>query len=101
MYRRRRRPGRPPQVVRLPCSTPLSRLSVASPTTPRPLGACIRPTRPAVVVGLGWTLDGGAPRQIDQIIRDTIKDPVGPEFMAPPARTRPIAQGARDDSAMA
>jgi hypothetical protein len=50
---------------------------------------------------MGWTLDGGALREIDQIIRDTIKDPVGPEFMAPPARTRPIAQGARDDSATA
>ena len=47
---------------------------------------------------MGWTLDGGALREIDQIIRDTIKDPVGPEFMAPPARPRPIAQGARDDS---
>ena len=47
---------------------------------------------------MGWTLDSGALREIDQIIRDTIKDPVGPEFMAPPARPRPIVQGARDDS---
>ncbi len=52
---------------------------------------------------MGWTLDGRALREIDRIIGDAIKDPVGPEFMAPPAGTRPIAQGqstsdARDDS---
>jgi aryl-alcohol dehydrogenase-like predicted oxidoreductase len=55
---------------------------------------------------MGWTLDGGALREIDRIIRDTIEDPVGPEFMAPPARTKSIAQdprmpGARDASARA
>jgi aryl-alcohol dehydrogenase-like predicted oxidoreductase len=55
---------------------------------------------------MGWTLDAGALREIDRIISDTIKDPVGPEFMAPPARTRPIAlgpstPGARGDSARA
>jgi aryl-alcohol dehydrogenase-like predicted oxidoreductase len=55
---------------------------------------------------MGWALDDGALREIDRIIRDTVKDPVGPEFMAPPARTRAIAQGqstfgARDDSARA
>ena len=42
-----------------------------------------------------WTLDGGALREIDRIIRETIKEPVGPEFMAPPARTQPIAQDER------
>jgi aryl-alcohol dehydrogenase-like predicted oxidoreductase len=42
---------------------------------------------------MGWRLDGNALREIDRIIRDTIKDPVGPEFMAPPARTQSIAQG--------
>jgi aryl-alcohol dehydrogenase-like predicted oxidoreductase len=52
---------------------------------------------------MGWTLDGGALCEIDRIVRDTIKDPVGPEFMAPPARTQSRAQGhgasgARDDS---
>jgi aryl-alcohol dehydrogenase-like predicted oxidoreductase len=41
---------------------------------------------------MGWTLDDSALREIDRIIRDTVKDPVGPEFMAPPARTRPIVQ---------
>jgi aryl-alcohol dehydrogenase-like predicted oxidoreductase len=55
---------------------------------------------------MGWRLDSGALREIDRIIRDTIKDPVGPEFMAPPARTQSIAQdprtsGVRDASARA
>ena len=55
---------------------------------------------------MGWALDDGALSEIDRIIRDTVKDPVGPEFMAPPARTRPNVQsqsifGARDDSASA
>lgn len=55
---------------------------------------------------MGWTLDGGALREIDRIISDNIKDPVGPEFMAPPARTQLIVQdqrtsGARDASARA
>jgi aryl-alcohol dehydrogenase-like predicted oxidoreductase len=45
---------------------------------------------------MGWTLDDIALGEIDRIIRDTIKDPVGPEFMAPPARTRPIAQPATE-----
>ncbi len=44
---------------------------------------------------MGWTLDGGALSEIDRIVRDTIKDPVGPEFMAPPSRTRPTTQGQR------
>ena len=35
---------------------------------------------------MGWMLDSSAMREIDRIIRDTVKDPVGPEFMAPPAR---------------
>lgn len=34
---------------------------------------------------MGWTLDAGAMRQIDGIIDQHIKVPVGPEFMAPPA----------------
>jgi aryl-alcohol dehydrogenase-like predicted oxidoreductase len=41
---------------------------------------------------MGWALDGGALREIDRIIRDTVNDPVGPEFMAPPARTQSIIQ---------
>ena len=35
----------------------------------------------------GWSLDASAKTEIDQILRETIGDPVGPEFMAPPARS--------------
>jgi aryl-alcohol dehydrogenase-like predicted oxidoreductase len=35
---------------------------------------------------LGWKIDSQTMAEIDQILHDTIKDPVGPEFMAPPAR---------------
>jgi len=34
----------------------------------------------------GWSLDAGARIEIDRILRQTIADPVGPEFMAPPRR---------------
>jgi aryl-alcohol dehydrogenase-like predicted oxidoreductase len=36
----------------------------------------------------GWRLDQAALDAIDQILAETIKDPVGPEFMAPPSRER-------------
>jgi aryl-alcohol dehydrogenase-like predicted oxidoreductase len=35
----------------------------------------------------GWSLDAAAKAEIDRILRETIADPVGPEFMAPPARS--------------
>jgi aryl-alcohol dehydrogenase-like predicted oxidoreductase len=35
----------------------------------------------------GWSLDPSAKVEIDRILRDTISDPVGPEFMAPPPRS--------------
>jgi aryl-alcohol dehydrogenase-like predicted oxidoreductase len=35
----------------------------------------------------GWRLDASAMAEIDRILAATISDPVGPEFMAPPART--------------
>jgi len=35
----------------------------------------------------GWSLDAAAKAEIDQILRETVTDPVGPEFMAPPARS--------------
>jgi aryl-alcohol dehydrogenase-like predicted oxidoreductase len=35
----------------------------------------------------GWRLDAAAKAEIDRILRETIADPVGPEFMAPPARS--------------
>jgi aryl-alcohol dehydrogenase-like predicted oxidoreductase len=37
---------------------------------------------------MGWSLDDATMRDIDRILAETIKDPVGPEFMAPPARSR-------------
>jgi aryl-alcohol dehydrogenase-like predicted oxidoreductase len=35
---------------------------------------------------VGWHIDSSAMAQIDQILQETIRDPVGPEFMAPPDR---------------
>jgi aryl-alcohol dehydrogenase-like predicted oxidoreductase len=35
----------------------------------------------------GWSLDAAANTEIDRILRESIIEPVGPEFMAPPART--------------
>jgi aryl-alcohol dehydrogenase-like predicted oxidoreductase len=35
----------------------------------------------------GWSLDASAKAEIERILRETITDPVGPEFMAPPARS--------------
>jgi aryl-alcohol dehydrogenase-like predicted oxidoreductase len=34
----------------------------------------------------GWSLDASTKAEIDRILRETITEPVGPEFMAPPAR---------------
>jgi aryl-alcohol dehydrogenase-like predicted oxidoreductase len=34
----------------------------------------------------GWNLDSATLKEIDTILKDEISDPVGPEFMAPPAR---------------
>jgi len=41
---------------------------------------------------MGWKLDDGALDEIDRIVRDTVKQPVGPEFMAPPPRSESKAQ---------
>jgi aryl-alcohol dehydrogenase-like predicted oxidoreductase len=38
---------------------------------------------------MGWSLDAAALETIDAILREHVVDPVGPEFMAPPARTDP------------
>jgi aryl-alcohol dehydrogenase-like predicted oxidoreductase len=35
----------------------------------------------------GWSLDAAAMAEIDRILQETITDGVGPEFMAPPARS--------------
>ena len=34
----------------------------------------------------GWRLDAPTKAEIDRILRETVADPIGPEFMAPPAR---------------
>jgi aryl-alcohol dehydrogenase-like predicted oxidoreductase len=38
----------------------------------------------------GWSLDEAAKTEIDGVLRTTVSDPVGPEFMAPPPRS-PVA----------
>ncbi len=35
----------------------------------------------------GWSLDASAKAEINRILSETIADPVGPEFMAPPSRS--------------
>jgi aryl-alcohol dehydrogenase-like predicted oxidoreductase len=42
----------------------------------------------------GWSLDASTRAEIDRILRETIADPVGPEFMAPPARSDAAQRGA-------
>jgi aryl-alcohol dehydrogenase-like predicted oxidoreductase len=37
---------------------------------------------------MGWHLDAAARAEIDRILQESIADPFGPEFMAPPARKR-------------
>ena len=37
-----------------------------------------------VEAAMGWSLDTAAKAEIDRILAETIHDPVGPEFMAPP-----------------
>ena len=39
----------------------------------------------------GWSLDDGTRTRINRILAETITDPVGPEFMAPPSRTHESA----------
>jgi hypothetical protein len=41
--------------------------------------------QPAAEVA-GWSLDAAARAAIERILAETIADPVGPEFMAPPSR---------------
>jgi aryl-alcohol dehydrogenase-like predicted oxidoreductase len=35
---------------------------------------------------MGWRIDAGAMAEIDRILKTSIAEPVGPEFMAPPER---------------
>jgi aryl-alcohol dehydrogenase-like predicted oxidoreductase len=41
---------------------------------------------------VGWTLGNDAIAEIDRIVRTTVTDPVGPEFMAPPTRPQPAVE---------
>jgi aryl-alcohol dehydrogenase-like predicted oxidoreductase len=44
-----------------------------------------RPDQLSPIAGLsGWNIDAAAMAEIDRILSETITDPVGPEFMAPP-----------------
>jgi aryl-alcohol dehydrogenase-like predicted oxidoreductase len=36
----------------------------------------------------GWSIDGDTMAEVDRILAETITDPVGPEFMAPPSREK-------------
>lgn len=47
----------------------------------------------------GWKLGSAALREIDRIVGDTVKAPVGPEFMAPPARIMPASSAERSFAA--
>ena len=40
---------------------------------------------------MGWSLDDAAKGEIDTILRDTVSEPVGPDFMAPPEPERRAA----------
>ena len=50
---------------------------------------------------MGWELDDQAKERIDRILLQAVKNPVGPEFMAPPPASSVPGQASRDDSARA
>jgi aryl-alcohol dehydrogenase-like predicted oxidoreductase len=51
-----------------------------------------RPDQLQPVEGVaGWSLDDAAKREINAIVRELVRDPVSPEFMAPPERPRQAA----------
>jgi aryl-alcohol dehydrogenase-like predicted oxidoreductase len=55
-----------------------------------------RPSQLAPVADvMGWSLDDAAKSEVERILRDTITDPIGPEFMAPPTREPPALAPAR------
>jgi len=46
-----------------------------------------RPDQLAAVAEVGgWSIDASVKAEIDRVLRERIKEPVGPEFMAPPPR---------------
>jgi aryl-alcohol dehydrogenase-like predicted oxidoreductase len=44
---------------------------------------------------MGWALSNDAMQEIDRILRGTVNDPAGPEFMAPPTRQQRSMRDAR------
>jgi aryl-alcohol dehydrogenase-like predicted oxidoreductase len=54
-----------------------------------------------VDAAFGWRLTAADLRQIDALLAQHVTDPVGPEFMAPPARTRAAAAASMPDRAAA
>jgi aryl-alcohol dehydrogenase-like predicted oxidoreductase len=44
-----------------------------------------------VADAMGWSLDEAAKNEVERILRETVTDPVGPEFMAPPPREQSVA----------
>jgi aryl-alcohol dehydrogenase-like predicted oxidoreductase len=40
---------------------------------------------------MGWSLDEAAKNEVERILRETVTDPIGPEFMAPPPREQSVA----------
>jgi len=42
------------------------------------------PLMPVGAIG-GWSLDAAAKSEIDRILTESVADPVGPKFMAPPS----------------
>jgi aryl-alcohol dehydrogenase-like predicted oxidoreductase len=48
----------------------------------------------------GWRLDSSTKAEIDRILRETVSDPVGPEFMAPPARSVAVRERIRQIAAV-
>lgn len=47
----------------------------------------------------GWNLSSDDDAEVNRILRETIKDPVGPEFMAPPPR-EPLAAEIHSNEAL-
>jgi aryl-alcohol dehydrogenase-like predicted oxidoreductase len=44
-----------------------------------------------VADAMGWSLDEAAKNEVERILRETVTDPIGPEFMAPPPREQSVA----------
>jgi aryl-alcohol dehydrogenase-like predicted oxidoreductase len=58
-----------------------------SPGVTAALWGAKRPDQLRAVEGIfGWRLDEDAMREIDAIVRESVIDPVGPEYLAPGVR---------------